>query len=289
MVPREPGTAAMREVAVAAAEAAGSLLWSGRRDHAPEVRGKGLDGDVVTDLDEAAERVIIKRIRAAYPDHTIVAEETGVHEAGGSRWTWLVDPLDGTNNIAIGLPVYVVGIALCRDGLPLVGVVHDPERGQTWSAIRDVGAEGPGGARAVPAAPRVSAAPLLAWTQGHEVSRGDPRARALKLALEARSRRLLQLWAPLVSWLMLARGDIDGFVGYRAEAVDLPAGMLIAQEAGLAVRDLRGHPFDARIGRPAEDRSFVAARPELLDRILDWVQAGHELERELSAAWPPGE
>lgn len=282
---RDPGTAAIREIAVAAAEAAGSLLWTSRRDHAPEVRGKGGHGDVVTDLDDAAEKLILARIRTAYPDHTIVAEESGVHAAGGSRWTWLVDPLDGTNNIAIGLPVYVVGISVCDDGIPVVGVVHDPESRQTWSAIRGLGAEGPSGP-AVPAEPRVSAAPLLAWTQGHGVPPSDQRARALKLALEARSRRLLQLWAPLMSWILLARGDIDGFVGYRAEAVDLPAGMLIAQEAGLAVVNLDGLPYDVHIGRPAEDRCFVAARPGLLDTVLEWVRAGYALEGGLSSVWP---
>jgi myo-inositol-1(or 4)-monophosphatase len=99
---------------------------------------------------------------------------------------------------------------------------------------------------------------------------GDDQAcRALKDGLEAGSRRLLQLWAPLVTWAMLARGDIDGFVGYRPEEIDLPAGCLLAAEAGLEIRHLDGSPFDPRIGRPDTARSFVAGRPELVERLLE--------------------
>ena len=275
---------AMRKVAIEAAEAAGSLLWTGSRG-GMSVRAKDAHGDLVTDLDEAAEELIIGRIRGSFPDHRIVAEETGLHESPGSPWTWLVDPLDGTNNIAIGLPVYVVGIALCREGVPLLGVVHDPEKRQTWSAVKDVGTEGPDGEPAYPAPGRPSRAPLLAWTQGHQVSRADGTARVLKMVLDQHSRRLLQLWAPLVSWLLLARGDIDGFVGYQAEAVDLPAGMLIAQEAGLAVSTLDGGPYDAHMSRPAAERSFIACRPELRGDLISLVRNGFEMEKEIDAVW----
>ncbi|MFC7107519.1 inositol monophosphatase family protein [Nonomuraea rubra] len=91
---------------------------------------------MVTDLDLASEKLLLERILTAYPSHTVIAEESGLVGAAGGEWTWLVDPLDGTNNVAIGLPAYVVGVALCRDGLPLLGVVHDPVSRQTWSALR---------------------------------------------------------------------------------------------------------------------------------------------------------
>src|SRR5581483_6649961 len=110
------------EVAVEAAEAAGALLRRGEREPLG-IRPKGGHGDVVTELDLAAEKLILTRLRAEYPAHQIIAEESGVTGADGSC-VWLVDPLDGTNNVAIGLPVYSVGIALCQDRLPVMGVVH---------------------------------------------------------------------------------------------------------------------------------------------------------------------
>ena len=110
---------------------------------------------------------------------------------------------------------------------------------------------------------------LLAWTQGHQVGAGDPVAFAMRSALELRCARMLQLWAPLVAWTMLARGDIDGIVGYLPEIVDLPAGMLVAAEAGAQLRRLDGAPYELGIDRPPSELGFVAARPELLDRLLE--------------------
>src|SRR5262245_1264003 len=126
------------KVAVDAAQAAGDTL----RQEPAWVRPKGHGGDLLTDLDLRAEEAVLTQIRAAYPHDQIIAEESGVEGAGGER-VWFVDPLDGTNNIAIGLPVCAVGIALCVDGSPAVGVVHDPLTGHTWSAVRDRGAGGP--------------------------------------------------------------------------------------------------------------------------------------------------
>ncbi|MDR8414744.1 inositol monophosphatase [Nonomuraea sp. 3-1Str] len=260
-----------RAVAVEAAEAAGRLIRSGAGG-ALGVRAKGRSGDVVTDLDLASEKLLLERVLTAFPSHTVIAEESGLLGARDGEWTWLVDPLDGTNNVAIGLQAYVVGVALCRGGRPVLGVVHDPVAGQTWSAVRGEGALTSSGARLAPPYHATPHGPLLAWTQGYAVSRGDAAVLGLKAGLEGHARRMLQLWAPLLQWAMLARGDIDGFVGYRAEAVDLPAGALIAREAGIEIRALDGGPFEERFDGPAEGRSFVAAHPRALPALLDVVR-----------------
>ncbi|MGH3392482.1 MAG: inositol monophosphatase family protein [Actinomadura sp.] len=273
-----PELGAARRIAVEAAEAAGALLRAGANGPF-EVRGKGTDGDVVTDLDLAAERLILDRILAAYPDHQVIAEESGVVGAAPHRCVWLVDPLDGTNNVAIGLPVYAVGIALCVDGLPVLGVVHDPVTGRTWSAPRD------GGRRAERR--RAPDRPRLAWIQGHGVGPYDPTARALMMVLETRAHRVLQLWAPLLAWVMLADGHIDGIVGYRTELVDLPAGALIALEAGLSMRGLDGGPFDHRIDLPARDRSFVAGPSEFIGPLLEMVSIAGRIKPSLKGLLHP--
>jgi len=258
-----------RAVALAAAAEAGELIFA-RVTGALGVRAKSETGDVVTDLDLAAERVIVDHIRSSFPRHRIVAEESGLLDAADESWVWLVDPLDGTNNVAIGLSDYVVGIALCHDGVPVLGVVHDPVRGESWSAVQGQGTSGPRG----PVRPqyREPAHPVLAWAQGYEVGRGNEAARALRVVLESSSRRVLQLWAPLLAWVLLARGDIDGFVGYRAEAIDLPAGSLIAREAGIVVRGFDGEPFDDRFDLP-HDRSFVAGHPRTIPGLLELVHS----------------
>lgn len=276
-----------RSVAVATAEAAGALLRDGTATDLG-VRVKDATGDVVTALDLAAERLIVDRIREVFPSHRIIAEESGLLGANESPWVWLVDPLDGTNNLVIGLNTYVVGVALCENKRPVLGVVHDPVAGQTWSAIRGRGTRGPAGTTSCHPPRPASAAPVLAWTQGHSVDRADGTARALRAVLESGARRVLQLWAPLLSWVMLARGDIDGFVGYRPEALDQPAGSLIAQEAGIVVSALDGSPFNEDFDLPDEARSFVAGRPEVIPHLLALVRTAQDAGASYSPKrpWP---
>lgn len=265
-----------RSVAVSAAQAAGVLMRAATTRQLG-IRTKGASGDVVTELDLAAERLIIGQIRDAFPSHRIIAEESGLLGADDSPWTWLVDPLDGTNNLIIGLNAFAVGIALCENKMPVLGVVHDPVAGHTWSAVRGCGTRGPGGTTLCPPYRPSSHGPVLAWTQGYSVARTDATGRALRIVLESRARRVLQLWAPLVSWVMLARGDIAGFVGYRPEMIDFPAGSLIAQEAGFMVCRLDGSAFHERIDLPEDDRSFVAGHPEAIRELLALVCSAQQI------------
>lgn len=260
-----------QKVAVEAAEEAGALLRA-RFAEAHTVRSKGDGGDVVTELDLAAEQVILDRLRTHFPHERIVSEEAGLLDADGSR-TWLVDPLDGSNNVAIGLTAYAVGIALCVDGSPVVGVVHEPVTGRTWRAELDQGAWCGTARLSGPCGQLPRSGPVLAWTQGHAVGRSDACARALRGALELRSRRVLQLWAPLLGWSMLASGTIDGYVGYRAEGIDFPAGALLAAEAGVEFRTLTGGEFHVGFEGPDTGRSFVAARGAMLPQLVDLVAA----------------
>jgi myo-inositol-1(or 4)-monophosphatase len=259
-----------RAVATEAAEAAGTLLRS-RAKQAFKVRSKGQHGDLVTDLDLASEALIVAHLRAAFPGHRIITEEAG-ELVGNAAWTWLVDPLDGTNNLAIGLTAYGVGLALCQRGVPRVAVVHDVPSATTWSATRGHGAHGPAGPLRLKALAGEHSM-TVAWIQGHDVPRDDPTVRALTSRLERESKRVLQLWAPLLCWIMLARGDIDGIVLYQSGSMDLQAGSLIAQEAGVQVHRLDGEPFDDRFSSADEQRSLVAGHPVVVQRLLDLVRS----------------
>ena len=285
-----PELDALLGTAVGAAEAAGRFLRE-RAGGPVGFRAKGTAGDVVSELDLGAERLIVRRLREAYPEIPVLAEESGLARGTGADqtpWLWLVDPLDGTNNLAIGLPAYVVGVALCRDGEPVASVVHEPETGRTWRARLGGGLIGPGGVRheAGDGGAAVLAGgpkPVVAWTQGYRVPRMDTGVGALKAVLEREARRTLPLWAPLLGWTMLARGDIDAFVGYRPELIDLPGGLLLAREAGMEVRTLIGKPYEPRLDQyagPDADLSFVCAHPALMAEILAWTQRARELEPE---------
>jgi myo-inositol-1(or 4)-monophosphatase len=274
-----------RAIAIEAAEAAGDLVRD-KLFRSLAVREKGLDGDVVTDLDLAAEETIIKIIRARFPAHRIISEEIG-KIGGDGAWTWLIDPVDGTNNVVVGLPVLSIGITLCHNDAAVASVVHDPVSRRTWSAIHKRGAwstrgdrmdSHPGGGRHKP---------MLAWIQGYGVSSTDQWARALKLVLAAEARRVLDLWAPLTCWMMLARGDIDGIVGYRIGELDLHGGALIASEAGLTVQTFSGVPFEPRLHGTGEDQCVIAGLPTVIKELSAMLASADRLAGPIASAVGP--
>jgi myo-inositol-1(or 4)-monophosphatase len=264
-----PDLGVYRRAAVEVAEAAGRLV-SGSFGGTFTVEPKGTVGDVVTSLDKEAEKLIISRLRLAFPSHEIVSEESGALCEQDSPWTWLVDPLDGSNNLVVGLPIVAIGLALCRDDRPVVGVIHEPLVGRTWSAELGAGAwqaadkplcRRPGNARD----------PVVVWTQGYGVTSKDRTATAVRLGLGGYARRVLELWAPLCGWAMLARGDAEAIVGYRIGELDLHGGALIASMTGIEICDFDGTPFDLRFNGLAESRSLVAASPERMPEVLELV------------------
>jgi len=126
--------------AIDAARDAGSLLM--QRLGVAKVTNKG-DIDLVTEADLASENLIIERIRSYYPQHGILAEESGEAETSGGRnseWKWIIDPLDGTTNYAHSYPCFCVSIALEHAGVLKVGVVYDPVRDEMFAAERGNGA-----------------------------------------------------------------------------------------------------------------------------------------------------
>lgn len=266
-----PDLSMYRKVAVAAAEEAGQLVRRGFGD-AFTAQSKGTAGDVVTSLDMAAEALIVDRLHKAFPSHGIVSEESGRAFEMSSPWTWLVDPLDGSNNIVVGLPIVSIGLTLCYDNQPLVGVIHEPFVSRTLSAVRGSGAW-QAGDQPLWRRPAARRKPVVAWTQGYGITCGDLTAASLRSALNDYAGRVLALWAPLCAWAMLARGDIEGIVGYRVGELDLHAGAIIASVTGVRIRSLDGTPFDRRFGGLAENRSLVAAIPERIDELLNLVSA----------------
>ena len=131
----------MLNFAIDVARDAGGLLM--QRLGAAKVTNKG-DIDLVTEADLASENLIIERIRSYYPQHGILAEESGEAELVGgakrSEWKWIIDPLDGTTNYAHSYPCFCVSIALEHAGVLEVGVVYDPVRDEMFAAERGNGA-----------------------------------------------------------------------------------------------------------------------------------------------------
>lgn len=127
------------DIATEAAMAGGAVLqrhW-GKLESVEE---KELPGDLVTEVDRAAERQILQILQRHFPTHGILAEESGQLGKGDSEYLWAIDPLDGTTNYAHGYPVACVSIGLFVGGTPQLGAIYNPFRQELFRAAKGLGA-----------------------------------------------------------------------------------------------------------------------------------------------------
>ena len=128
----------MLNIAIRAARKAGDIMIRQlNKLESLEIAEKGRN-DFVTGVDRRAEEAIIEVVKDHYPDHAILAEESG--SSGDNEYQWIIDPLDGTTNYLHGFPVFSVSIAVAREGELQHAVVYDPLRQEIFSASRGQGA-----------------------------------------------------------------------------------------------------------------------------------------------------
>jgi len=255
-----------REVATAAAYEAGRLLKEkfGRLAGYEE---KDVHGDIVTEADHAAEAVILSKISAVFPSHRIRSEEFG-DNAADSEWTWLVDPLDGTNNYAVGLPLFAVSITLLFGDKPVMAVIYEPITDRMYAATASQGAVCNLNPVSIGRAKTFQKA-RVGWIQGHSVQ-NDPAAVKLRHYIDVHTKRMMRLWAPTLQWCMLARGDLDGIILYNSEGEDLYSGLLMVQEAEGIIVNYEGESVTGLLGNPY----LIACHPQHRDYFLAMVKEG---------------
>ena len=280
------------DVAATAVLPAGDLLASEFRTG--HVTGEYGTHDVKTEIDERAERLVLDALDRLVPDHATHGEETG--ERGDGTYTWVIDPLDGTNNYAAGFPSFATATCCRRDGEPVAASVYEPlprslyvaGRGEgarviegdelavaTETTDRDdrsvtVGLGGPNPAGRALAAD--SDTPLdhatVSFVVGLPVVR-DPecRARADRMAdaISDTCKRVLQSWSPCVDWGLLARGGIEAVVCVRPDPFEQYAGSLLAAESGAAVRESKTADGES------PELYVAAADPAVADRLYGIV------------------
>lgn len=239
------------EAAIAAASGAGRVLREGFASQ-HSVRYKG-EWDLVTEVDEQAERVIGEILLGAFPSYGMLAEEGG-WLSGQEDARWIVDPLDGTTNYAHGLPIFAVSIALEMAGEMVLGVVHDPMREETYVAER-------GGATLNDEPIRVSDTDepnraLIATGFPYD-RRKMPEALDLFGRFAAITRGMRRFGSTALDLCYVASGRLDGYYERGIWAWDIAAGGLILEEAGGKVTDYRGSELDL------EGREIVASNGAL--------------------------
>jgi myo-inositol-1(or 4)-monophosphatase len=227
------------EVALGAASAAAEVLRGGFAGE-QVVRYKG-EVDLVTEVDERAERTIKEVLLEAFPAYGMLAEEGGALP-GEEDARWIVDPLDGTTNYAHGLPIFAVSIALEKTGEVVLGVVHDPMREEIYVAERGSGATLNG----EPIGVSDTDEPIQALiATGFPYDRAQmPEALDLFGSFAALSRGMRRLGSTALDLCYVAAGRLDCYYERGIWPWDLAAGALILEEAGGKVTDYRGGELD---------------------------------------------
>lgn len=225
---------ALLEVAVAAADAAAAELMARFGERSQGVRAKSTPTDLVSDADVAAEAAIRRVLGELRPDDAILGEEGG--ETGDGALRWVVDPLDGTINFLFEIPAFAVSVA-CEDADGgVVGVVLDPVRGERFTATRSGPACVDG--RAIKGSSRDELATALVATGFNYDAAVRVRQASVVAALLPQVRDIRRVGAAALDLCWASCGRFDAFYERGVQAWDIAAGSLIAQRAGLAVREL---------------------------------------------------
>jgi len=234
---RDPLMADLARSAFEAAVAAADVLRAAARKAGTAVTGlstKISQTDMVSDVDRSSEAAVNQVLLRRRPDDGLLAEE-GSSRTGTTGVRWVVDPLDGTTNFLFSIPQYAVSIAAEIDGAPVIGLVMDPCRTETWAAARGHGAFLNGSrCRVRPDATSVSQA-LIATGFAYKAEwRSWQGEIAAKMLPQLRDLRRFGSAALDLSWVGGAR--FDGYYEWGLSPWDLRAGELVAREAGATVR-----------------------------------------------------
>jgi myo-inositol-1(or 4)-monophosphatase len=219
--------------------------------------------DFVTEVDQKAEQEIIGILRKAFPEHGILAEESGLRD--GNDFQWIIDPLDGTTNFLHGFPQFAVSIALRHKGRMEQGVIYDPLRQELFTATRGAGAML--NDRRIRVAKRDSLEGALLGTgfpfkaQHHLDAYLD-----MFRALFPRTAGIRRPGSAALDLAYVAAGRLDGFWEIGLSIWDMAAGVLLIQEAGGLSSDfVGGHNY-------LESGNIVAGNPKVFADILKTIR-----------------
>lgn len=255
----------MLTIALRAARQAGKhiLRSSDRLEHITVSEKQ--TNDYVTEVDQAAEHIIISQLRKTYPDHSFLGEESG-HQTGNSDYCWIIDPLDGTTNFIRGIPHYAVSIACQYQGKLEHAVVYNPVTGEEFTASRGRGAQLNGRRIRVTSHAQLNGALLgtgIPFRQ-HQHERMPGYLAALG-ELASQTAGVRRAGSAALDLAYVAAGRFDAFWEMGLQPWDMAAGVLLVQEAGGLVSDFNGgHHF-------MDSGNIVCGNPKCFKLVLKTV------------------
>lgn len=256
----------MLNIAIKAARAAGNIINRAALDVESVRVSKKMENDFVTEVDQASENTIIETLLNAYPDHGILAEESGrTHGNPHAEHLWIIDPLDGTTNFIHGFPFYCVSIALQSRGRLEQAVVYDPSRNDLFTSTRGRGAFL--NDRRLRVSKRIRLKECLIST-GFPFREGDDFNAYLSMMSQVMTRTagLRRPGAAALDLAYVAAGFSDGFFETGLHPWDMAAGALLVTEAGGLVGNFTGEADFL------QQRECLAANPKIYGQLVTLLQ-----------------
>lgn len=247
-----------KQVAIGAAYKAAEILQS-RFGNISRVHKKDAV-EIVTEADTESENEIISAIRAKFPEHSILSEESGLKDGSG-EFRWVIDPLDGTVNFAHQVPIFCISIALTyRDDIVL-GIVLNPVDGQLYTALHGQGAHLNGRPIRVSAITAVSESLLVTGFPYHIRKVFEPIMTRYGNCLKA-SQAVRRLGSAALDICYVACGRFEGFWEQYLKSWDTAAAALIAAEAGATVTTFSNQPYKL------EDQEILVTNGHIQDEMI---------------------
>jgi myo-inositol-1(or 4)-monophosphatase len=252
----------MLNIAVKAARRAGAIINRATRNlDIVAVREKAAN-DFVSEVDREAEEAIIRTLRDAYPDHAILAEESGA--SGKSEYRWIVDPLDGTTNYLHGFPQYAVAIALMHKETVTQAVIYDPGRNDLFTATRGRGAYLNDQRMRVSKRAELKAGLIGTGFPFRQLDHLDTYLAILRDIMK-NSAGVRRAGSAALDLAYVAAGKLDAFWEFGLGPWDIAAGALLITEAGGLVGDLEGESGYMESGH------IVAGNPRIFVQLLQAI------------------
>lgn len=224
----------MLNIAIRAARNAGDLIQRSSQNIEKLTIDQKSRNDYASEVDRAAEHEIIKVLRSAFPEHAILAEESGEHQ--GNDYVWVIDPLDGTTNFLHGFPQYAVSIALKHKNKLEIGVIYDPVRDELFTAERGGGAMLNNRRIRVTKQSSLRGALIGTGFPFKTMEHIDPYLGMFK-SLCGDTAGIRRAGAAALDMAYVACGRLDGYWEIGVKEWDIAAGVLLVQEAGGVVTD----------------------------------------------------
>lgn len=255
----------MLNIAIRAARNAGKVIVKGYENlESVEVEEKSLN-DYVSSVDKEAELAIIGTLRKSYPDHSIVAEESGIDEGNDKDHQWIIDPLDGTTNFIQGIPHFAVSIALKIKGRTEIGIVFDPIRNELFSAVKGQSSQINGYRTRSSSIAKLHGTLLATGFPFKQKHLTETYLNIFKdLFLEVADMR--RSGSAALDLAYVAAGRVDGFWEFGLKPWDIAAGELLLKESGAMMTDFEGGNDYLKSG------NVVAANPKLLKELLTIIR-----------------